>query len=60
MTGALHHHRLEQLVSSIPGGSSDWIAAGDSDDALSWTVETVSNAGAHFMGATTYAQVAAH
>ena len=36
-------------------GSTDWIAAGGSDDALRWTVETVSGAGAHLMGATTYA-----
>ncbi|MCA1709747.1 MAG: dihydrofolate reductase family protein [Actinobacteria bacterium] len=36
------------------------MAAGGSDDALSWTVETVSNAGAHLMGATTYAVMAAH
>jgi dihydrofolate reductase len=36
-------------------GSTDWIAAGGSDDARSWTVETVSNAGAHLVGATTYA-----
>src|SRR3954447_22013030 len=36
-------------------GSTDWIAAGRSDDALSWTVETVSNAGAHLIGAATYA-----
>ena len=35
-------------------GSTDWIAAGGSDDALSWTVETVSNAGAHLIGAATY------
>ena len=42
------------------GGSTDWIAAGGSDDALSWTVETVSNAGAHLMGAATYAAMAAH
>ncbi|MEV6700465.1 dihydrofolate reductase family protein [Streptomyces sp. NPDC051453] len=41
-------------------GSSDWITAGDSDDALSWTVETVSDAGAHLMGATTYAVMAAY
>lgn len=57
--GALHHHRLEQFVSSIPerkqrmaslvlkmsvsldgyvapvDGSTDWIAAGASDDRLS-------------------------
>ena len=36
-------------------GSTDWIAAGGSDDGLSWTVETVSNAVAHLMGAATYA-----
>lgn len=28
-------------------GSTDWIAAGGSEDGLSWTVETVSNAAAH-------------
>jgi dihydrofolate reductase len=37
-----------------PDGSSDWSAAGRSDDARSWVVETVSNAGAHLMGAATY------
>ena len=36
-------------------GSTDWIAAGGSDDARSWSVETVSNAGAHLVGAATYA-----
>jgi len=36
-------------------GSTDWIAAGGSDDGFSWTVETVSNAGAHLVGAATYA-----
>ena len=36
-------------------GSTDWSAAGRSDDARRWTVETVSNASAHLMGATTYA-----
>jgi dihydrofolate reductase len=35
-------------------GSTDWIAAGGSDDGLSWTVETVSNASAHLVGAATY------
>jgi dihydrofolate reductase len=78
-TGALGHHGLEQLVSSVPGrkqriaslvlkmsvsldgyvapldGSTDWIAAGGSEDGFSWTVETVSNAGAHLVGAATYA-----
>jgi dihydrofolate reductase len=36
-------------------GSTEWIAAGRSDDALGWTVETVSGAGAHLIGAATYA-----
>src|SRR3954449_7586217 len=40
---------LDGYVAPIDG-STDWIAAGGSDDALSWTVETVSNAGAHLMG----------
>ncbi|HEV7709875.1 MAG TPA: dihydrofolate reductase family protein, partial [Asanoa sp.] len=38
-----------------PDGSDDWIAAGRSDDGRDWTVETLSNAGAHLVGATTYA-----
>jgi dihydrofolate reductase len=38
-----------------PDGSSDWIAAGGSEDGLRWTVETVANAGAHLIGAATYA-----
>ena len=37
-----------------PDGSADWIAAGGSDDGRDWTVETVSNAGAHLIGAATY------
>jgi dihydrofolate reductase len=41
-------------------GSGGWIAAGGSDDAVRWNVETVSGAGAHLMGATTYAGMAAH
>ena len=45
---------LDGYVAPIDG-STDWIAAGGSDDALSWTVETVSNAGAHLMGVATYA-----
>jgi dihydrofolate reductase len=36
-------------------GSTDWIAAGRSPDGASWTVETLSNAGAHLVGAATYA-----
>ena len=65
MTGAaLAHDALfysgeDSYVAPIDG-STDWVAAGRSDDALSWTVETVSNAGAHLMGATTYAVMAAH
>jgi dihydrofolate reductase len=41
-----------------PDGSTDWVAAGDSDDGsddgLDWVVETVSNASAHLIGAATY------
>ena len=41
--------------------SSDlWITAGSSDDAVGWSVETASDAGAHLMGATTYAAMAGH
>ena len=35
-------------------GSTDWIAAGGSEDGFNWTVDTVSNAGAHLIGAATY------
>ncbi len=35
-------------------GSTDWVAAGRSDDGASWTLETVSNAGVHLIGAATY------
>ena len=37
-------------------GSTDWVAAGRSDDGARWTLETVSNAGTHLIGATTYAR----
>jgi dihydrofolate reductase len=37
-----------------PDGSTDWIAAGGSPDALGWNVETVSNASTHLVGAATY------
>jgi dihydrofolate reductase len=37
-----------------PDGSADWAAAGRSPDGASWTLETVSNASARLMGATTY------
>ena len=45
---------LDGYIAPIDG-STDWIAAGGSEDALNWTVETVSNAGAHLIGAATYA-----
>ena len=32
-------------------GSSDWAAAGRSDDGTRWTLEPVSNAGTHLIGA---------
>jgi dihydrofolate reductase len=35
--------------------STDWLAAGRSDDSTSWVLDTVSNAGAHLIGAATYA-----
>src|ERR1700732_514186 len=44
---------LDGYVAPVDG-STDWIAAGGSADGLSWTVETVSNAGAHLIGAATY------
>ena len=45
---------LDGYIAPIDG-STDWITAGGSDDARNWTVETVSNAGAHLIGAATYA-----
>ena len=45
---------LDGYVTSLDG-STGWLAAGRSDDSTSWVVETVSNAGAHLMGAATYA-----
>ncbi len=41
-------------------GSTDWVAAGRSEDGARWTLETVSNAGAHLVGATTYAEWATY
>src|SRR3954447_25084813 len=38
-----------------PDGSTDWVAAGRSPDGAGWTVETLSGAGAHLVGAATYA-----
>jgi dihydrofolate reductase len=39
-----------------PDGSSDWATAGRSEDGGAWTLETVSNAGTHLIGAATYTQ----
>src|SRR5207245_1761315 len=36
-------------------GSTDWVAAGRSEDGAAWNVETISNANAHLVGAATYA-----
>jgi dihydrofolate reductase len=44
---------LDGYVAPVDG-SADWVAAGRSDDGASWTVETLSNAGAHLIGAATY------
>jgi RibD C-terminal domain len=49
---------LDGYVASADG-SSDWIAAGRSDDSTRWVLETVSNASAHLIGATSYAEWAA-
>ena len=40
-------------------GSTGWEATGRSDDGAAWTVDTVSNARAHLVGAATYARWAA-
>jgi dihydrofolate reductase len=37
-------------------GSSGWEAAGRSPDGAAWVLDTVSNAGAHLVGAATYAR----
>src|SRR5258705_621814 len=50
---------LDGYVAPI-GGSADWKAAGRSADGGRWVVETVSNAGAHLVGATTYAEWATY
>lgn len=43
-----------------PDGSTDWVAAGDSDVGLNWVVETVGNADAPLFGAATYELGATH
>jgi dihydrofolate reductase len=39
-----------------PDGSTEWATAGRSPEGASWTLETVSNAAMHLMGAATYAR----
>jgi hypothetical protein len=39
---------LDGYVASSDG-STDWVAAGRSDDSGRWTLETVSNAGTHLI-----------
>jgi dihydrofolate reductase len=46
---------LDGYVASLDG-NTDWAAAGRSPDGGNWTLETVSNASTHLMGATTYAE----
>jgi len=46
---------LDGYVASLDG-SNGWLAAGRSNDSTSWVLETVSNAGAHLIGAATYAE----
>ncbi len=41
-------------------GSTDWAAVGRSGDGAAWTVDTLSNAGAHLMGANAYAEMASY
>ncbi|HEY5431257.1 MAG TPA: dihydrofolate reductase family protein [Solirubrobacteraceae bacterium] len=50
---------LDGYVASLDG-STDWLGAGRSDDSTSWVLETVSNAGAHLIGAAAYAQWASY
>jgi len=45
---------LDGYVAPIDG-STDWVAAGRSADGAAWTVETLSKADAHLVGAATYA-----
>jgi dihydrofolate reductase len=44
---------LDGCVASADG-SNDWLAAGRSDDSSHWVLDTVSGAGAHLVGASTY------
>jgi dihydrofolate reductase len=46
---------LDGYVASADG-STDWAVAGRSDDGAGWTLETVSNAATHLIGAGTYVE----
>src|SRR6478735_5048380 len=46
---------LDGYIASADG-SSGWEAAGRSPDGAEWVLDTVSNAGAHLVGAATYAR----
>jgi dihydrofolate reductase len=46
---------LDGYVQSADG-SDDWVAVGRSPDGGEWVLDTVSNASAHLIGATTYAE----
>jgi dihydrofolate reductase len=50
---------LDGYVASTDGGT-EWAAAGRSDDGAGWTLDTVSNAGLHLIGAATYVQWAGY
>lgn len=50
---------LDGFVASADG-SADWIAAGRTEDSTRWVAETVSNAGAHLLGAATYTSFAGY
>jgi dihydrofolate reductase len=39
-----------------PDGSSEWATEGRSEDGAAWTLETVSNAATHLIGAATYSR----
>ena len=46
---------LDGYIASVDG-DTDWAAAGRSEDGAGWTLEAVSHARLHLMGAATYAQ----
>lgn len=50
---------LDGCIAAADSGS-DWMAVGRSDDGAAWTLDTVSGAAAHLVGAGTYAQWAGY